>query len=116
MVKGTKYAKKRFLVDVLAKRGGYPSKIEAAFRDRFPSVYEYIQRTNHEDHGELIRKLQRAEAELVIHSVAPRLVGRIPFVSLHDALYAPLCDLDTVEEAFHDAFDEQGFTLAVRRE
>jgi len=110
------YAKKRFLVDVLAKKGGYQSKHEDAFRQRFPSVWNYIRSVNQKDHGELIRRLQRAEADFVIHSVAPRLVGRIPVLSLHDALYGRLGDLDDIEQAFHDAITQAGFSMAFKRE
>ena len=110
------YAKKRFLVDVLAKRGGYPSSVEDAFKLRFPSVWGFIQRTNRKDHAELIRRLQTAEAELVIHGVAPRLVGRIPVLSLHDALYGRLGDLDAVEQAFKATCDTLGFSMAFKRE
>ena len=110
------YAKKRFLVDVLARKKDYPSVIEDAFELRFPSVWEFIRRTNHKDHGELIRRLQTAEAELVIHTVAPRLVGRIPVVTLHDSLYGRLRDLDTVEDAFKATCDSLGFSMAFKRE
>jgi hypothetical protein len=109
-------AKKRFLVDVLAKKGNYPSKIEDAFRDRFPTVYEFIRRTNRKSHAELIRRLQRAEADFVIGSVAPRLVDSIPVVSLHDALYGRLGDVDEIETAFHATCEEAGFKMAFKRE
>jgi len=111
------YAKKRFLVDVLAKRGNYPSRTEDAFKLRFPSVYEYIREINHKDHAELIRRLQRAEADFVIGSVAPRLVEQgCRILSLHDALYSGLDDLDTVETAFHATCEEAGFKMAFKRE
>jgi hypothetical protein len=110
------YAKKRFLVDVLAKKKDYPSKIEDAFRDRFPSVHRFIREINHDDHAELIRKLQTAEADLVIHSVAPRLVERIPILTLHDALFGRLGDVDDIEQAFHDAITQAGFSMALKRE
>jgi ATP-dependent protease ClpP protease subunit len=56
------------------------------------------------------------KTRLVIHSVAPRLVERIPILSLHDAIYSRLGDLDTVETAFHDAITPAGFSMALKRE
>jgi hypothetical protein len=67
-----------FLRDVLAKRGRYPSVVESAFREDFPSVYRVIRWVNRDDHCALIRHLQRAEAWLVIDCVAPRLIGHVP--------------------------------------
>lgn len=76
------------LRDVLAKRGRYPSAVEEAFRDAFPTVLRVIRTVNREDHGELIRLLQRAESWLVVETVAPRLLRRIPAVTLHDAIFS----------------------------
>lgn len=108
--------KLRVLVDVLAKRGRYPSRVEQAFRSAFPSVYRIIKRINRDDHGELIRRLQRMESTLVVETVAPRLVGRIPVVTLHDAIYSRRPDVGTVADAFNDVFDEIGFTMALKCE
>lgn len=108
--------KLRLLVDVLAKRGRYPSAVESAFRKLFPSVYRSIKRTNRDDHGELIRQLQRMESWLVVETVAPRLVGRIPVVTLHDAIYSRRPDVGTVVDVFKDVFDEIGFSMALKCE
>jgi len=105
-----------FLRDVLAKKGRYPSVVERAFRGAFPNVYAFIRTVNRNDHGELIRRLQRAESWLVIEQVAPRLIGRLPVVTLHDAIYSTLRSLATVEEAFAEVFDAIGFRLALKRE
>jgi hypothetical protein len=105
-----------FLRDVLAKRGRYPSAVETAFRRSFPDVYGYIRAVNRQNHGELIRRLQRLESWLVIENVAPRLVGRVPVVTLHDAIYSTLHSLEAVEAAFHEVFDEIGFRLSLKRE
>ncbi len=105
-----------FLRDVLAKRGHYPSKVEQMFRREFPSVYQFIRAINREDHGELIRRLQRLESWLVVETVAPRLVGRVPILTLHDSLYSTRCCLAAVEEAFNEVFDAIGFRLALKRE
>ncbi len=105
-----------FLRDVLAKRGRYPSTVEQAFRQTFPSVYDYIRAVNRNDHAELIRRLQRRESWLVIENVAPRLIGRVPCLTLHDAIYSTVQSLPAVEEAFNEVFDEIGCRLALKRE
>jgi hypothetical protein len=104
------------LRDVLAKRGRYPSPVEQAFRQAFPDVYWFIRHVNRDDHAELIRRLQRRESWLVIEQVAPRLVGRVPTVTLHDAIYSTLPSLPAVEAAFDETFDEIGCHLKLKRE
>lgn len=108
--------KKRFVCGVLAKRGRYPSAVEQTFRRVFPSVYAFIRAVNRNDHGELIRRLQRRKSWLVVERVAPRLVGRVPCLTLHDAIYSTRCCLPAVEEAFNEVFHAIGFRLALKRE
>ena len=85
------FVKLRFLVDVLAKRGQYPSAVEDAFRAEFPSVFRAIRTINRQDHGTLIRLLQRTESWLVIERVAPRLLTEnCRIVTLHDTVYSTL--------------------------
>lgn len=110
-------AKKRFLVDVLAKDGCYPSEFEDAFRQEYPTVYAAIRHINRENHCTLIRLLQSVEAWLVIDLVCPRLIGEgVPCLTLHDSVYTQVRMLDRVESAFHDAFREIGFELSLKRE
>ena len=104
------------LRDVLAKRGRYPSAVESAFRDAFPSVLKLIRLVNRRDHGELIRLLQRAESWLVVEQVAPRLLGRVPIVTLHDSLFSRRPDVPTVADVFRQVFDELGFQMALKAE
>lgn len=102
------------LRDVLAKRGRYPSTVEDAFRDAFPTVYRIIRTVNRRDHGELIRLLQRAESWLVIERVAPRLLGKVPVLTLHDALFSQQRDVPKVADGFRQAFEELGFKMALK--
>jgi hypothetical protein len=111
-----KFVKKRFMVDVLAKKGTYPSDVEDEFRNRFPETWETIQRINGSSHCNLIRLLQRLEAWLVIERVAPKLVERLPIVSLHDALYGAVHDLGQVEAAFRETLAEVGWRLSLKME
>ena len=104
------------LQDVLAKRGRYPSRVEDIFRREFPEVYSFIRHVNRDDHAELIRRLQRAESRLVIENVAPRLIGQVPVITLHDAIYSAQTALDSVERAFDEVFDDLGFRLRLKRE
>ncbi|MFH1919780.1 MAG: hypothetical protein ABIP48_07855 [Planctomycetota bacterium] len=108
--------KRAILRDVLAKRGRYPSLVEQAFRRAFPDAYTFIRAVNRPDHGELIRRLQRLESWLVIEKVAPRLVGRVPVLTLHDAIYSTRRCLATVKEAFEEVFEQIGFRLVVKPE
>ena len=71
---------------------------------------------NRRNHGELIRYLQRLESWLVVENVAPRLIGRIPCVTLHDAIYGTVGELPAVEDAFGAAFGEIGCCLGLKRE
>ena len=108
--------KRRFLVDVLAKKGRYPSAVERALREAFPEVYRFVRMVNRNDPAELIRRLQGLESWLVIEQVAPLLVGRVPCITLHDAIFSRRSALDTVEEAFEEVFAEIGFHLRLKRE
>jgi hypothetical protein len=107
-------AKRRFLIDVLAKYGRYPSDVEKCFRDRFPRIHGFLLSLRAQDYRTTIRALQRLESWLVIENVAPRLVGQIPFVTLHDAIYCRGSDLPRVESAFEETFDEIGFRVALK--
>jgi hypothetical protein len=108
--------KRRFLVDVLAPRLAYPSPVRSAFRLLFPSVAEFIEYVNRDDHAELIRLLQRLEAWLVVETVAPKLVNVCPIVTLHDAIFCRASDLPAVRHAFEETFQEIDFTLRLKNE
>ena len=105
--------KKRVLVDVLAKGKAYPSEVEKRFRQDFPSVYRAIRTINRDDHSTLIRHLQRMESWLVIEQVAPRLIGKVPIVTLHDAVFSRRRDVCEVADGFRKVFDELGFKMAL---
>ena len=70
--------------------------VETAFRAAFPTVLRIIRAVNRDDHGELIRLLQRAESWLVIDEVAPRLLGKVRVVTLHDSIYSKRRDASKV--------------------
>lgn len=127
------FVKKRFLVDVLAKKWRYPSEVERVFRERFPDVWEWIQTVNgipgrrpkdpkHRSKAKhspnrtanLIRLLQRVESLLVVETLSPDLVKRIPIVTLHDAIFSRQQDLEEVEEAFDKVLEDIGWKLALK--
>lgn len=109
--------KRLVLRDVLAKRGCYPpSVVEEAFRSLFPGVFRFIRTVNSKANATLIRLLQQLEAWLVIDLVAPRLIEKVPIVTLHDAIYAPVSALDEVENAFRGVFEELDFSISLKRE
>jgi len=104
--------KKRFLADVLAKRGDYPSIIEDIFRAEWPGVWRFIRTVNKDDHATLIRILQQLEAWLVIEQVCDRFVRRWPgefVITIHDAAYCRPEMLGALTESFEDVFDALDF-------
>ena len=105
-------AKRRFLVDVLAKRGDYPSNVEDAFRHEFPNVHGFIRAVNRDDHATLIRMLQRLESWLVVEQVCGTL--DVPVLTLHDAVYATPGAMLAVERAFTTVLGELDFPMRWR--
>ena len=108
--------KRLFMRDILAKKGNYPSQFEDVFRERFPVVHACIRQFNKGNHAALINHLQRLESWLVVEQVAPRLLGHVPVVTLHDSIYTTADGIVAVEAAFDEVFDEQGFRLMLKRE
>lgn len=117
--------KRRFLSDVIAKRkvnakgSEYPSVVENEFQRLFPTVYRVIREINRDgfEHANLVRALQRTEAEFVVETVAADLVTRYPqtfFSTLHDAIYCETENLPKVEQAFRTAFDASGFRMSFK--
>ena len=113
--------KERFMKDILAKRGNYPSLVEDLFCELFPTVYRFIRHVNKDgsEHANLIRRLQRAESDLVIHTVAADLAVRRPgmfFLTLHDSIFATEQDIPFVVEAFETAFKRYEFSMSLKVE
>ena len=109
--------KQRAMSQILAPQTLYQrGEVGAAFEKLFPSVAVFIAEVNRTDHGTLIRLLQKVEAALVIHTVAPKLVERIPIVTLHDAIYCRAGDIQIVKAAFEEAFQELGIRIGLKVE
>ena len=111
--------KRRFLADVIAKRGRYPSVVEDCFRDLFPNVYQFVRYVNRDDHATLIRLLQEEESQFVIDTVAAVFVARHPtkfVIPLHDALYTTPQNLSALKRAFDCGFDSTGFRMKLKAE
>ena len=111
--------KERLMADVLAKRGNYPSAVEDMFREHFPTVYRFICGINKDgaEHANLIRLLQRAESDLVIHTVVADLAVRRPemfILTLHDSIYTTARDIPEVVEAFEAAFNRNCFAMTLK--
>jgi hypothetical protein len=109
-------AKREFLVAILSPKRIYPCACRSVMEREFPSLMKFIKHVNRDDHGELIRTLQRLESWLVIENVAPKLVGKCNFVPLHDAIYCKRSDLDLVRAAFEETFEEIQFQIAMKEE
>jgi hypothetical protein len=106
--------KKGLLRDVFGKRGWYPSALEDAFRRSFPGPWRFVRRFNRDDHGALLKQLQRVESDLVIQQVGGRLAGNGPFISLHDSVFCRRGDLPVVESAFEHVTAAVGFRVKLR--
>ena len=104
------------LRDVIAKKGNYPSPVESAFEALFPSVHRYIKWVNGDYHGQLIRDLQRAEADLVIGTLAPRLVKHkgLFFITLHDSVFAKESEIGIVREEFNNLIKDYGVRIRLK--
>jgi len=104
--------KRKFLRDVLAKKGRYPSEVEEAFKLRFPNVWAFVWAVNRFDHATLIRTLQLLESWLVILVIAPTVEA--PFVTLHDGAYCRLQDTPALTEAFQRGFKTVGLRASLK--
>jgi hypothetical protein len=102
-------AKRRFLVDVLAKDGDYPSDVADAFRREFPDIHGFIRAVNRDDHATLIRMLQRLESWLVVEQVCSRL--DVPAITLHDAIFATPTTMPTVTRTFAAVLGDLDFPM-----
>lgn len=111
------HVKQGFLRDFLAKRGSYHSDVEEAVRGMFPTVADFRDQVNHDDHGNLIRRLQREEAGVVVEGVCNDFVSANPgtfAVTLHDAIFCRRSDLPKVQIAFSGYFARSGFSMATK--
>ena len=113
--------KAQFLVDVLAKKGRYQRRaaegtrsVESYVCDAYPELLSVIRTVNSDDHGNLIRLLQRVESHVVIHTVAASLADEhpsVPVFTLHDAIFIQRSRSKLVEDAFADACERLGISL-----
>lgn len=112
------FAKQRFIVDVLAKKGSYRSHVQDVFTALYPDAAKFILSVNRgkDNHGRLICLLQRLESWLVVETVAPLLVDSVPIITLHDAIFAKQSDIESVKDAFQQTFDEIGFSMQLKTE
>jgi hypothetical protein len=110
------WVKQRFLCDILAPRHSYDCLMRRVFEKEFPTVADYIRRVNHKDHGTMIRALQRAESWLAIEQVCPKLVSRIPTISLHDSIFSSAKNIGIITDAFNETFEQIGFKMSLKAE
>ncbi len=133
--------KKKFLTDVLAKKRwcltnsgrrmkrDYASLIENVFRLSYPTIGEFILATNQEmfedefsdwnQHSNLIRMLQTAEAELVIEDAAVRALEHpsSPLVlTCHDAFFCGAGEAELITEILLQAARDQGYQISLKHD
>jgi len=131
--------KTKFLTDIFAKkkwvRGksgvifdlDYDSAVEDVFRELFPTVYEFICRTNKTDpgngvtflksHSVLIRMLQQSEAKLVIEGAAPLALAHRsqPLVlTCHDAFFCGAGEAAIFDKCLMLAAASQGHRIKTK--
>jgi hypothetical protein len=104
------------LREVFGKHDSYPSAVESASRQSFPGVYAFVRRFNRDDHGSLLKELQRVESDLVIRQVGSRLSesGAGPCISLHDSVFCRRGELHAVDSAFRRQLTSIGFSLQLK--
>jgi hypothetical protein len=103
-----------FMMHVLAKKGGYHSEFRNIFAERYPTVDAEIRRTNESDYRNLIRELQKLEAEFVLHNVAAGalLLPSKPLVlTLHDCIICGDGETDVIKAEFERGFREIGYRM-----
>jgi hypothetical protein len=112
------FAKQRFIIDVLAKKGSYRSHVQDVFSALYPDAAKFILSVNRgkDNHGKLICLLQRLESWLVVEQVAPLLVDSVPIVTLHDAVFCKQSDIEAVRAAFDRTFEQVGFSMQLKTE
>jgi hypothetical protein len=71
---------------------------------------------NRDDHGALLKQLQRVESDLVMQQVGKRLAGNGagPYISRHDSVFSCRRDLPVVESAFRAQFASMGSSLQLK--
>ncbi len=108
------------IVDAVLSGAEYQSDVEDAFKRHIPTLYQFIRHVNKNgwEHENLIRLLQRREADLVIHRVAPGVMAKHSWLveSLHDSIFAPADQIGEVEKEFRAAFAERGIEMALKIE
>ena len=92
--------------------------MEDGFKTLFPVVYDFIRQVNKDgwEHSNLIRKLQRAESDLVIGQVAESIRRHHPemfFMTLHDAIYSTEEKMPRIRSAFERAFAYNGYKMSL---
>jgi len=83
--------------------------------EQFPSVARFIVDVKREHHADLARACQKFESSLMIDGVAADLVGRIPLLTIHDAIVAKEEDADVVESTIREHFSRLGVGVKVNR-
>jgi hypothetical protein len=110
--------KLRLFADIYAPKRPYRCRLRTIFESEFPTVARFILSVNSgrspDAYGELIRRLQRLEARLVIESVAPLLVKRCSIVTLHDSIFSRRENIGLVRDAFNETFDRIGFRVQLK--
>jgi hypothetical protein len=82
--------------------------LDEIFLKEFPTVYAVIIKKKNESNSEFAILLQKAEASLMIDTIAPILLEKdIKFITVHDSFLVSQKDVDTVKEIMQNCFEER---------
>ncbi len=104
---GRDVLKKRVQVIINDRLRPTPSPLLSAFQQEFPVLAGRIAEIKAEDHARLPLMLQKAEADIVIGRVLPRIQSldtAIPAVSIHDCILCPTEHREQVQEILSQEF------------
>lgn len=103
--------KRMLFADVFYGRPKASTALTELFRAEFPAVYDFICDQKRECYQDLARKMQRAEAHLMIDTVCLRLMKHhpeIPVVTIHDSILTTSAHLPAVKRIILEEFARSG--------
>jgi hypothetical protein len=81
-----------------------------AFAGRWPTLAAHLADLKRDDHRDVARTLQRAEAAIMLAGACGELTGRYPsrpLLSIHDAVLVPEHGVAAAVDAIHRAWEER---------
>lgn len=107
---------KEELLKVFYSKNGYRSKLKRLFRERYPTVAEFIEQAKERDHKRLARIMQRAESKFMLHRVCRRIMQDkgCAVATIHDSLLVPVSEAHYVRQIMLEEFAKLGITPTLK--